>query len=174
MQTEKVAAPLPRKFANAIWLLPAAPARTFFRGLVARLAAQYDAPVFQPHLTVGLGSPGMPDTITGKPLQLRVLGVYCSAQFTETLFVRLEPCPELTVLRQSLGVHARGFDPHLSLLYKKLPMVTKRQLAASIRLPFSTVTFDAVQIVHCPSPTTTRRDVESWKILASRRLEAAS
>jgi len=111
---------------------------------------------------------------SAKPIELRLRGVDCSEQFTKTLFVRFESSPELEELRQSLGVRARGFDPHLSLLYKKLPMQTKRQFAGSIRLPFSTVTFDTIQIVHCPSPTVTRSDVESWKILNSQPLAASS
>jgi hypothetical protein len=75
-------------------------------------------------------------------------------------------------LRGSLGVAVSGFDPHVSLLYKKLPMKRKTQLASSITLPFSTVTFDTVQIVRCSLPVRTRSDVESWQILGSQALEA--
>jgi len=40
----------------AYWLLPAPPAREFFRATIGRLAAQYDAPLFEPHLTLAVGS----------------------------------------------------------------------------------------------------------------------
>ena len=160
------------KFVTTLWLLPAAPARKFFRAIVARLAAEYDAPVFQAHLTLGLGSPAMPERVLREPIRLRERGVHGAARFSKTLFVRFEPTPEWKELRKSLGITATTFDPHLSLLYKNLPMEKKTQLAASIRLPFSTVTFDTIQVVHCLSPTGTRADVESWKVLASQRLEA--
>ena len=77
-------------------------------------------------------------------------------------------------MRGSLGGAGSGFDPHVSLLYKKLSMERKTQLAASIRLPLFAVTYDTLQIVRCPSPTATRTDVESWKVIASQRLEATS
>ena len=155
-----------------LWLLPAEPARKFFRLVIARLAAEYDAPIFQPHLTLGPGSPAMPERVFREPIRLHGCGVYFATQFTKTLFVRFAPTPELKELRKSLGMPARAFDPHLSLLYKNLPMEQKTRLAASITLPFPAVTFDTVQVVHCPSPTATRADVESWRVLASQRLEA--
>ena len=61
-------------------------------------------------------------------------------------------------------------DPHLSLLYKKLPDSTKKQLASTIKLPFREVVFDSIKAVRCVSPTQTRADVESWRTIASKRL----
>ena len=37
--------------------------------------------------------------------------------------------------------------PHLSLLYKNLAAPTRRELAASINVPFSEITFDAIKAV---------------------------
>ncbi len=41
------------------WLLPAQPAREFFRETIGRLAAECDAPLFAPHLTLAVG----PDSV---------------------------------------------------------------------------------------------------------------
>ena len=55
--------------------------------------------------------------------------------------------------------------PHLSLLYNKLEAAARRELAASIIVPFSEVTFDRIKAVRCVSPTQSRADVESWRVI---------
>jgi hypothetical protein len=60
-------------------------------------------------------------------------------------------------------------DPHISLLYKKMPASTRRELAAAIKLPFREVMFDCIKAMRCVSPTESRRDVESWHQVATKR-----
>ncbi len=92
-------------------------------------------------------------------------------KFTQTLFVRFDSNPSLENLRDSLGLAGGGaFDPHVSLLYKKMPADKQAQLAAVVRLPFQTVCFDALQIVRCRLPVATEADVAGWEMAASRRL----
>jgi hypothetical protein len=96
---------------------------------------------------------------------LRVREIAFSAEFTKTLFVRFDSNESLRKLIVDLaGKPVR--DPHLSLVYKSLPAATKREIATTINLPFRSVVFDAVKIARCVSPTKTRRDVESWRIVA--------
>ena len=61
-------------------------------------------------------------------------------------------------------------EPHLSLLYKKMETATRRELAASIYVPLSEVTFDAIKAVRCLSPTQSRADVEAWRVVAAASL----
>jgi hypothetical protein len=61
-------------------------------------------------------------------------------------------------------------DPHISLLYKKLPARTKRELAATLKLPFRDILFDSIKAVRCTSPTRNVADVRRWKVLATRSL----
>jgi hypothetical protein len=61
-------------------------------------------------------------------------------------------------------------DPHVSLIYKKMPTSTKKELASTIQLPFSTVLFDSIKAVRCASPTKTRSDVEAWHVVAKESL----
>jgi hypothetical protein len=58
----------------------------------------------------------------------------------------------------------------LSLLYKNLTAATRRELAASINIPLSEVTFDAIKAVRCVSPTQSRSDVEAWQVVAAADL----
>ncbi len=168
----------PPRFVIAYWLLPAAPACEFFRETVRRLAAQCDAPLFEPHLTLGLGhdSGGEADRtlarITLRPVELRVAGVAFTSKFTKTLFVRFDSSRPLLKLRDSLGVERdKTFEPHLSLLYKKLPKARQARLAADIQLPFATVTFDIVAATRCRLPVATAADVAVWKSVVTRRLD---
>jgi hypothetical protein len=133
------------------------------------LAKQFDAPRFEPHLTLCVAQDRQLRKRASIRLRLREIGH--SPKYTKTLFVRFEPNDAL----QKLVVDLSGRpirDPHVSLIYKRLPAATKRELAATIKLPFRTVVFDSIKIASCVSPTETRADVESWRIVATKRLRA--
>src|SRR2546423_2513650 len=147
-----------KKTAIAYWLVPAKPEGELFNELIRILSKQFDAPAFEPHLTL-LVTPQarqLPKEILRKihagPIRLAVREIAFSSKFTKTLFVRFQPNSALGKLIRDLGGHSRTLrDPHLSLLYKKLPVGVKREIAASIKLPFSRVVFDRVKAVRCAS-----------------------
>jgi len=162
----------------AYWLIPAEPARRFFTSIVHELAARFDAPLFEPHLTVYAGPEGAEDPnkilrrlFAGRdPFQLLVRDVQCSEQFTKTVFVQFEPDPRLAeisfALRQASGSdEIYELNPHLSLIYKTMEAAVKSELANSIRTPFREVTFDSAKAVACAVPIKTREDVEGWRVL---------
>ncbi|MEO6871794.1 MAG: hypothetical protein ABI233_06195 [Chthoniobacterales bacterium] len=119
---------------------------------------------------MGRGQPSQLPAIRTAPITLPIAGVDSSAIFTKTLFVRFQLTGPLAQLRDSLGMKGAGYDPHLSLLYRKLPDSLKRQLATSLSLPFPTVTFNAVAAIRCPAGVATRADVESWQTAARQPL----
>jgi len=153
-----------------LWLAPAEPDRTFFQETIDRLARQQGAPAFAPHLTFGRGSAAQLETVNASTLELPVRAIAVSEQFTKTLFVRFNETPELAALRDSLGIEAAGFDPHLSLLYKEMPVTEKEQLAGTISLPVTSVTFDRIEAVRCPDEPVTPENIPTWEIIASRPL----
>ncbi len=157
---------------TVLWLLPAGAAADYFRETIARLAGRYDAPVFAPHLTLGLGSAKLIDDLRGKPLELVVTSLESSAEFTKTLFVRFQLSPALAQLRASLGMNAADYDPHLSLLYHEMPLGEKRRLAASLQVPFSRVRFTVVQAVRCALPVAISADVAAWATIARKSLHS--
>lgn len=164
----------------AYWLLPAPPAREFLRETIARLAKQCDAPIFKSHLTLAIGSDSATERISHphrhhfRADPIGAAGVHFGSRFTKALFVRFDPRPELDRLRNSLGLERctdQPFDPHVSLLYQTMTPEKQSPLAASVRFPFQTVRFDAIEIVRCRLPVTTSADVTSWEVIASRRLK---
>ncbi|MFZ1218823.1 MAG: hypothetical protein WAO00_05980 [Chthoniobacterales bacterium] len=165
------------------WLCPAEPARSHFATLVRDLAARFDAPVFEPHVTIYVtgAEREKPGEILRnlfpkrQPYRLSVLGLDYSDKFTQTLFVRFAPLADLARLNEDLrrASAAPGdyeLNPHLSLLYTTMDVQTKRELAGSITLPFGNVTFDTVKAVLSPARIDSRKDVESWRVVAEEEV----
>ena len=169
----------------AYWLIPAEPANSFFQRIINDLARGYDAPVLEPHVTVYVGGnrlAGAEKALTralrdGNRIKLNTLEIGHSSEFIKTLFVQFTLNTELRQLNEIIRNAARDssqyeLKPHLSLLYKKMSAVARRELAGSIKVPFSDVTLDAVKAVRCISPTRTRADVEAWRVVAATELLA--
>ena len=163
------------------WLCPAEPARSGLAELIANLARQFDAPVFEPHITIYVTNaehenPGavLEKVLKGRELfRLTVTGLDYSEEFTKTLFVQFAPDPDLARLsedlrRASVTRNDYELNPHVSLMYKEMDEETKRRLASSITLPFTEVTFDNVKAIISPAEIKSRQDVEAWRVVAEQ------
>jgi len=180
-----------KKTAIVYWLLPAKPEHDLFCDVVRILRKEFRAPNFEPHLTLFSTAKDQPASamlrrgeqspnkvlrqIRARPIRLSTHGVAFSSEFTKTLFVRFKSSDPLRKLVTDLSRVAKSrakapTDPHLSLLYKKLPGSAKKQLAAVMKLPFRSVVFDSIAAVRCASPSRTNADVDAWKILAKKSL----
>jgi len=173
-----------KKTAIAYWLIPAEPARTFFERTIVDLAQRYDAPVFELHMTIYVGSDrtDAAEKIIVKavsccgPIEVKALGVRHSGEFIKTLFVQFALNRKLERLNEMIRSAAQDspnyqLKPHLSFLYKKMSALARRQLAGSIEVPFSDVTFDSIKAVRCASPTKRPSDVEAWHVVAGKSLD---
>jgi 2'-5' RNA ligase len=169
------------KRVTVYWLIPAEPERESFHEIIRILAKQFDAPLFEPHLTIfttaaaGQSPRQILEHIDAKPIRLRVREVAFSSKFTKTLFVRFHSSKAfenlVADLARAAGSRAQSVrDPHVSLLYKKLPVAVKKELATTIQLSFRAVAFDVIKTVHCASPARTGNDVEAWRVVATRSL----
>jgi 2'-5' RNA ligase len=167
----------------AYWLIPAEPARSFFQGVIDDLARRYDAPGFEPHVTVHVGS-NRADAVERalsvaahacKLIKLKTLEIGHSSEFIKTLFVQFALNTDLRQLNEIIRNAAQDsshyeLKPHLSLLYKNMPAVARSELADSINVPFSEVTFDSLEAVRGISPTQSRADVEGWRAVTTKKL----
>jgi 2'-5' RNA ligase len=179
----QVGATVPRRTVIAYWLMPSEPAHSCFQQIVNGLARRYDAPVFEPHVTVHVGADHADAAKQAiahaarecTPITLTPIGIHESEEFVKTLFVQFAVNAELRRFNEIIGNAAHDssqyhLEPHLSLLYKKMETVTRRELAASIYVPLSEVTFDTIKAVRCLSPTQSRADVEAWRVVAAASL----
>ena len=169
----------------AYWLIPAEPARSFFQAVIDDLVRRYDAALFEPHVTVHVGSNRTDAAESAlseagrvcRPIKLKALEIGHSSEFIKTLFVQFVLNAELRQLNEIIRGAAQDsshyeLKPHLSLLYKKMPAAARRELASSIKVPSAEVTFDALKAVCCISPTRSRSDVEAWCAVATTELTA--
>ena len=159
----------------AFWLRPAAREREFFQDLIERLAFQLDAPVFEPHLTLFGGVANRDRTLQlfrkfsiPTRCELEIEGVRFSERYTQTLFVRFHLSDKLSELRRALAEALElkpedNFEPHLSLLYKEMPLQEKEELAKGITIPFQSVSFEGLKGIAHPPVIATRTDVEAWR-----------
>lgn len=172
-----------RQAVIAYWLIPAEPAHSFFQRIIDDLARQYDAPVFEPHVTLHVGADRADSAQQAlgesmrecTPIKLKPLGIQHSDEFVKTLFVQFALTAELRHVKEIIRDAAQDssqcdLKPHLSLLYNKMEAAVRRELAASIIVPFSHITFDKIKAVLCVSPTQSRADVESWRVVAAAGL----
>jgi putative hydrolase of the HAD superfamily len=175
-----------RQTVIAYWLIPSEPAHSFFQRIINDLARRCDAPVFEPHVTIHVGADRVDAaenalanaTRECKPVRMPPLGIDQSREFIKTLFVQLRMSAELRkindIVRQAADDASHyELKPHLSLLYKNLAAATRRELAASIKVTLSEVTFDAIKAVRCVSPAQSRTDVEAWRVLAAAPLSGS-
>jgi 2'-5' RNA ligase len=167
----------------AYWLIPAEPARSFFASTIAELASRFDAPTFEPHVTIYAGEKGddippqvLSHALTGcKPFRLLARDLQYSDEFTKTMFVRFEPSPALSHLSRALQQASARHDeyelnPHLSLIYKKMTLAAKIEVVDSVKLPFADVLFDSANAIISPPRVESRQEVEAWRIAAVQLL----
>ena len=163
--------------AVAYWLLPETAARAVLSREIRVQARRFGAPLFEPHVTIFVApeSSRPPlDVLCKLPpvkIELTIHSIRFGEQFTKTLFVQFATNTTLQQLGDAIWKAAGAgdrylIDPHLSLLYAKLPPETKQRLADKIRLPFREVCFSSIFAMRCARPTTTASEVERWKLLA--------
>ncbi len=172
-----------RRIVFAYWLIPTEPARSYFQSVINDLAERYNAPKFEPHVTVHVGADctDTVDEVLSKAarayerIALQGLDVSSSSEFIKTLFVPFAVTTQLQRFNQSIRNAAKNssgyqLNPHMSLLYKKMSNQDQRLLTHSIEVPFPEVTFDSLKAVRCISPTRSCADVEAWRVVAEKSL----
>jgi hypothetical protein len=165
------------------WLVPAEPDKSRCSEIITALAKRFDAPIFEPHVTIYSGPFGASDDVAEviestalafSEFTLRTECLAHSAQFTKTVFVQFFPDARLEALSERLKVRSRDradyqLNPHLSLIYAPLPSAVREQLVRDLSL-LPLMRFDELKVIKTGGPTQTRSDVEAWRVLASRKL----
>lgn len=142
------------------WLVPAfGPTRDRLTATIEMLAAEYDAPRFQPHVTM-VGKFDSDEGVAVRTLQSLAIGVSSfdvrfsavgsERTYFRSLYLRAEPSGQLRELhqagRQAWALDLPPYMPHLSLLYSDLTEDQKRPIINAIDLVPLTIQVDAVEM----------------------------
>jgi putative hydrolase of the HAD superfamily len=163
----------------AVFLTPAADDYRYADAIIRALSGSLDAPLFEPHLTVCSGLCVDPGVLrervaiaaqTLSPLVLRVKGVGCTEAYFRSLYIEFMPDLRLAALRDELKIAVDRTDngvflPHLSLLYRDMPLVEKETLALALPPGRREFTFDSLKVVTPANIKKGWRDTLSWGTL---------
>jgi putative hydrolase of the HAD superfamily len=172
----------------SVFLTPSGEDYVYTGNVIRELCAKYDELHFEPHVTVYAGDLSDLETLKKAvsaaaegvpPFSLRVLRVGCREEYFKSLFIEFE---ENAVLRRiyeriKAGETAEsGYEliPHLSLLYKEMPLLDKEAMARRVRIDRAEINFDQLKIVTPRNETVGWRDTGQWQTLFRVRLEKSS
>lgn len=135
-----------KSLGHTLWLLPTGTAYNKFENLIKKLAGEYNAPTFQPHVTL-LGEFMQPQEeciektkqlVAGqKPFTVNLEEIGYQDYFFRTLFVYARKTgPLLNLHNKAKEIfqmqHIPPYMPHLSLLYGTYPNGTKEKIIKEI------------------------------------------
>ncbi len=163
----------------SVFLTPSAEDFTWTGNLISELCGKFDEPPFEPHITVCSGTLSDLDVlkkaVSGaaageSPFPLRVRGIGFSGEYFRTLFIEFDEHPVLRRIHERIRA-AAGSDsghelfPHLSLLYKDMPLRDKGALARRVVLDKTAIQFDGLKIVSPRNLEQGWRDTGQWQTL---------
>lgn len=172
----------------ALWLLPGGEAGRQFALVIAHLARRYQAPGFEPHVTLA--------SVAGDQRDAAALGARCAQLAAQTaavhvqprgissgdaffrhLYTPLAPNHSLTRLRDALldeaelpisdrpGNETEPFAPHLSLLYRRAAQRDSDGYALyTADLPLAPFTLNRLALVQLAADPADWRNLGSWPL----------
>jgi len=157
----------------SIWLEPSVADRACLKKIIAKLAKEYGAPVFLPHITVYGGVKTRSLAIEAAQnckdisrITVSTKGIRFSDFLWKTLYVEIRNNSTLTAIHKQLGGEIPtkyDFEPHLSLIYKKMPRRVKLELRKKITVN-PTLTFDRITVIRSGAL------VKNWERVFTARL----
>lgn len=159
----------------AFWLVPSEEWHERLGRCIAELAAVYQGPAFEPHITLDVGQApaaqaslaAMLERVAARcaPMALTAGATAHSAAHFKTLYVEFDdprPLALQQALRAEFGSADYLLDPHLSLLYHgNLAPEVREHLAATQRFEGEEIGFDTLVVVREGAPGATLADIET-------------
>lgn len=158
----------------SIWLVPATKDAKYLNQIIKIISKQYDAPHFGAHITL---YSKIRSLIKAKQvlaeskfgiIRTKSTGIGQSDYLWKTMFIKVKKDKSLRNINQILAKNLKtkySFEPHISLVYKKLDHRTKSKIIKNLKIKKS-YTFDRITIVR------SSKDVKQWKKLYSIRLDS--
>lgn len=167
----------------SIWLLPAKEDSNFLGEIIKNLSRKYSAPTFIPHLTIYGGGLKLDlerakkivtKSVEGiKPFIIEINKINRSDNFWKTVFIEIKMNKYLEMIYQNLKreliiYNDYELEPHLSLIYKKLPLVEKNKIIKSSKIK-SSFLIDKIAINYYLENK--HYEVENWKLIYIKSLD---
>jgi 2'-5' RNA ligase len=163
-------------------LIPEKRLQQRLKTIIKKLAADWDARAFDPHVTVycGPSNEGEASRIARQAaasftsFELVPSGLKHSRLLAKTLFVQFaessELCRMFSVIRAaSSKASAYRLNPHLSLLYKKVPPADRAALCRTLAVPGGVYRFDALRVVAINVPFTDPDQIGQWQTVCEEK-----
>ncbi|HIH45714.1 MAG TPA: hypothetical protein HA292_01305 [Candidatus Nitrosotenuis sp.] len=162
----------------SIWLVPEKVDSLYLDRIIKNLAKLYFAPKFSPHITIygGVRDLDAAKVAVSKIKSKRVIainnGIGQSDYLWKTLFINIKKTSNLrkihNTLQQNLDSNYK-FNPHISLIYKKLDKTTKKTIRHNIKLK-KRFTFNKIVIIKSSSNPKKWKKCYSSSIKTNRRV----
>jgi Cyclic phosphodiesterase-like protein len=166
-----------------LWLVPQEPLQSKLREIIRRLSDEFDAVEFEPHVTLfsAPSNDAEARAIVSRisrqfpPVHLILNGLEHTEVYTKTLFIQFD---ESVVARQMSEIAGNGFskpskyqlNPHLSLLYKKLPQAKQKELCRTLNVPQGVYLFDRIRILKTEVPIEDAGPIRGWRTVCDAAL----
>ncbi|MDH4361016.1 MAG: 2'-5' RNA ligase family protein [Nitrospirota bacterium] len=145
-----------------LWLKPSGKVYDILAKTIAELSKAYQAPFFEPHVTLLSSLPGTEEEITGRssqlgtslrPFDIQLTEPAYGDQYFQCVFLKVQETQAiLNAHEQAKKLFAKGtspYMPHLSLLYGHYSIERKDKIAATLpeilRLSFLVDTVDLIR-----------------------------
>ncbi len=156
----------------SLWLMPKGRAYDKFSGLIKKLAAENNSPVFEPHITI-LDATMLPEDeiirrteklVHGqKTFTITLQNIDYQDYFFRTLFVRAKITNQLLLLRKKVAevfeMDLPPYMPHLSILYGDFPQVVKNKIIENIGRD-QTTSFELRSVILMKGG-----EIDKWRII---------
>ena len=169
----------------SVFLSPSVEDFRFCESIIGEFSRTFGIPPFEPHVTVYSGTFAGPEALIEAvsravaaidPLRLRVRGVGCSEEYFKTLYIDFHDDQILQGIRRRIGEYLQvdsGYRlaPHLSLLYRDMPLSEKQALAQGMHFACDSMSFDRISIATPGNSTEGWRDTTRWNTVWRTVLE---
>jgi hypothetical protein len=159
------------------WLIPDEPYANEFSKIIKHFANKYNAPGFEPHVTLYSVKKEEQDynsllekaaETVSAPIHLNVEKLSYSEVYTKTFYIDFFKTTEISDLKKTLvklsGEHSDyRLLPHLSLIYCNMETEIKEKIHSELSLPFDSVGFSRIKAISYTPPVTTQEDVLQWE-----------
>ena len=144
----------------SIWLMPSDSDKVYLSSIIQSLSEAYDAPPFEPHCTIYSSVDDLEsaktiiDQLNFKPFEAKVNGLSQSDYIWKTIIFELETNPHLLLLHYLFNqamLDPYTFEPHVSLIYKKMEEGERERIIQSLSI-MSKINFDRIAIVNTSEP----------------------